>query len=538
LRLHRVEGRLGDATVDLSGEVRLEPEPDADLDLGVTALPLEALPLDLLPTDHPLRTRLEDLLQRYRPEGLIDAGTRLAAAGAAWSVSDVRLQPRRLSFDYRGQRFALADLDGTVVHQDQVLRFEGFSGHFGGDGRGRFRLDGRVGLGEQPSASLRFDLSSPAFDDRLLTVLPGEATSVLRALDLRGGYAIKEGRLTWHAVPSADAPALDLHLPLTLDAAGLDLGLGITGLDGSLLAAITREGGDDWPRVRLDLEADQLRAGGRRIAPLTVTLTNETQRDRLLIRNLRGRCYGGSVVGEGQVDLADRRRVSLDLRLDGSALALLLDPAADRPAAGGGGLAERGGDGERPLREAEAPPEADDGAPRGRVAGRLILGLVPGEPGSRRGRGALEVRDARLYRMPLALSLLQIVHARFPQAQAFSHASVRFLVDGELARIQRVRFDADSVQIAGAGTMHYPSRRLDLQMVSRNAQAWDLGLVGEAIDKVRDELLSIQITGTLDQPQTRVQTLSGITDWIEQIFGADEDADQLLGPGAPSTSGQ
>ena len=112
-----------------------------------------------------------------------------------------------------------------------------------------------------------------------------------------------------------------------------------------------------------------------------------------------------------------------------------------------------------------------------------------------------------------------------PGADAFDLATARYTIDGNLVHVDRVSFEATTVEVVGSGLIHYDDRSLDLELYSRSPADPALGPLSELINVFKDELLTIHVTGTLEQPQTNVETLSGIGQSLTDIFGPPDRAE-------------
>lgn len=137
---------------------------------------------------------------------------------------------------------------------------------------------------------------------------------------------------------------------------------------------------------------------------------------------------------------------------------------------------------------------------------------------SRRGRGLFVIRHARLYEVPLTMTLLQIINLTWPSSRSFDRASADFVIDGDRLRLEGIRFEAPSVQMIGSGWLNYVDHRTDMSFVTRNPKALELGPLSDVWTIMKDELWTIRLTGTLEKPQARLEPLTGVRRSWQEIF--------------------
>ena len=122
---------------------------------------------------------------------------------------------------------------------------------------------------------------------------------------------------------------------------------------------------------------------------------------------------------------------------------------------------------------AAAQAADEDGEPidiRGTLDVDLALsGSVAGNE-NRLGRGTLELRDGRYYRLPLLMAIWNYVNLNVrtpPGGHAFDRAAVRFLINGDIMEIEEITLDGPGMTLKGGGRMSIPDRHLDLVDVCR-----------------------------------------------------------------------
>ena len=129
------------------------------------------------------------------------------------------------------------------------------------------------------------------------------------------------------------------------------------------------------------------------------------------------------------------------------------------------------------------------------------------------------VRDAKLRGLPLAMGLLQVTHLTLPTDQPFQRAVSSYYIDGDKLILETVQIDAPNMRIGGSGSVDYRSRQLDLTLTTSNPAGLDLGPLTTLIDGLRDQLVTLRVTGTTDEPVIHVRQFDGITEAWRDVWG-------------------
>jgi len=499
LRGHASTGAGDEASpIELSGSVFWhEGRLGYDIDVTAENLSFDAPILDVLSPRAALFDRLQSLYDRYQPQGTLDGQLHLESNDDGSVAYSLRLEPHWFSVVLRDRRIRMDDISGAVFVAGGRLTLETLQGRFAKDGR--FSLEGTVDLAANGHADLVFRMAAGEVEGTLRSLLPQRILQTLEAIQLRGGYRVDEAALQWW--PSASVPGVVQHRfvgTVHLQNAQAVLGIPVQHIDGKVKITSTQKVGAAWPVVTLDVNAAQLRVTDRRISPLSMRVaSDETYADRLRIADVRGSCYGGKIIGDGWIDLANDGAYNVRMTVSGAQLAPMLRPEVGaRQAASATGRSE------------------------GTIDALLVVDGRLADPATRRGRGSLAIRDAEMYELPLAMGLLQVASLALPTSESFDHARVEYGIDGDAIRFDQLRLTAPTVEMEGSGTMSYATRQLDLTLaVRRPDDLWD-NPVTELLEKVKDELVTVRVTGTLDHPVPRVESLRGIRRSWNSIFGS------------------
>jgi hypothetical protein len=484
--LTQLTAHHGDATLSLTGEADWQREAvDFALQGKATALKWRPALIELLPPDHPMRDKLKELNKKWQPQGRFDAQLTLKRE-AGDSTADYRLSvsPKALGFHYGEHQFTFTDMKGSVQIRPGKIEFDELAGAYPD---GRFSANGLVTL-EEKAVALSFTAAGERIGPGLRAALPKAAVKAIDRFDFQSGFRIPSGRVRLDG-----EGGFEVQTKLELQDAAADLGAKFDRINGTITLDARRGPNQKWPQLDMQVDARTVQVWGQKLGPVRIEL-GSSQRDpaRVRIKTLRGAMYGGRVIGTGRFD-ADSGAYQASLSLHDVRLPNLLSSESD-------GATPAGSKPTRVKPRATQPASAQS---HGQLAARIAV-ADDGDPATpRTGRGALQIRDARLFREPLVLALLQTINFQLPMSRAFDRVSARFLLQDSTLRLNLLRFEAPTVAITGRGTMHLPDRQLDLTMFTRNPARFDLGAFSEAINVFKDELMCIRVTGTLDKPDAK-----------------------------------
>ena len=517
MRLKDLYGRCGQGYIDIQGEAHWSGK-DLSTDLQIIATDLVVAPpvLDLLPPSHPTKARLKELWSQYQPEGRMDL--RLTYQSDSGEFGDASqedytlvIEPKEIAIDVRGRRIHFEPISGVATVHPDGIELKDVSAQFE---HGTLELTkGSLAFGPDRPVDFEFVAAADRVDDTTRAILPEGLERLVDAMKLDGAYQISTGKLS-RRFDETGASIWSFAGSMRLERAQVDLGVLVTELDASLDMTTTKRSDHSWPRVDIKTSADRLRASGRLIESIDLHLATSEQPDYLQLDQFIGSIYGGAVVGRGQIYLGEPSSYAFELTLDGVGLKPFLDPL------------------EQVSTEFEPPPHASES---GQLSANLTIEASCGAPESRRGRGAVEVSNARFYDEPLVHAILQAASMALPTHRAFDRASSRYVVDGDLIRFDSIRLESHSLAIEGTGMMDYPTRKLDLDLVTRNPRV-DLGAISEMLNVVKDELVAISVSGTLSKPKARAVSFGGVRRSWQKVFGDGSDGQSALGK--PSDRGQ
>ncbi|MCC7146744.1 MAG: AsmA-like C-terminal domain-containing protein [Phycisphaeraceae bacterium] len=501
--VHGMKGAHGGGRFEAQGQASWrEGAPAVNMKLAAFGLHFEEPVLDLIPQGHPSLERLRPIFAEHQPRGLFDAELDYRDTEGGDSHYTLAIKPYALAFDLRGRKVDLTDIQGKLLVTPEHL----WADHLWARAEeGTVSLSALMDLGPDPAAELTLDVAATHIGETTRAFLPQGVLAAIHGLELQGDYTLEGAHLTWRPQEERN-PILTFSGPIRFNAASANVGVPVTELQGQLQVTANLMPGQSSPFMKLTMEADKLRILGRLVENMRLRMGQSATTEQLLIEQMIGSCYGGVLTGTGQIDLGKESQYRFALALQDVAYDPMVHPEQEQK-----WLATN-----QPL-AANAPLERNTGTAL--LSASLAVGGALGDSESRFGRGELFLRDAHLVQTPLGIALLHILNLNLPMSKAFDRVTARYLIDGDLVRIDRISFESPSVEVIGSGLLRYSSKALDLRLYSRNPAGLNLGPISGLLNLVKDELLSIRVTGTLDEPQTQTQTLSGVSQSLNVIFG-------------------
>ncbi len=571
-----IDGR--DRLVALFNDHRPEGEFDAELDLTVVDVDESEKNIEPNAAENTGKNAKGDVGENADENaGKNVGGVGENVGGGVGGGVDFRfgLKPAWVRFDLNGHRIRLDDVQGQMVARPDRIDLRGLTARFddssplpaaanvpanlgqadGGlparSGQGRFKVDGAIRRGDVPVTRVVFSAQSELIGPTTRAFLPSGALSILDGIELRSPYEIKNATLVHRPAGYAhdrDEPTLELLADVDfLNASGV-LGADIRNAICQLQIDTKQFADQENPQIRLNLEVEELRMADRLVKPLTLVMTTDKQPNWMNIEHLDGLCYGGVIMGDGRVQLSDEGRFEMKISLQEARLSDFMNPLSDaestdaarEPASGnmvgatneanetsdtseaGNNSANKTGD-----EPGDKPGDKNDRSDTGLISVGLSVSGNPNDPASRQGRGAMQIRDAKLYELPVGLGVLQLLNFRLPASSSFDRAAADFVIDGDRVHLNRVNLEAPTVAIVGSGEMIFSTQEVDLWMFSRNPGRGVFGALGEMFNTFKDELVSIHVTGTLSNPISKTESFRGMRASIDELFGPDDDAPVL-----------
>ncbi len=151
------------------------------------------------------------------------------------------------------------------------------------------------------------------------------------------------------------------------------------------------------------------------------------------------------------------------------------------------------------------------------------------------GAGRLQLVDANIYELPLMIALLKLLSIREPDPTAFSSADVAFRIRGDQLELTHITFSGDAISLEGRGEMDLEGRIGLVFRALLGRAEWQLPLVRELVGGASEQIVTIHVAGTLQNPIVRNEPFPMVNQMLQQFqSGANRSwpSSGLLPPGA------
>lgn len=428
------------------------------------------------------------------------------------------LRPRWAAFTRRGTEVRFDEIEGAVVTAPGSARFDGLVAR---NAEMEFRLDGAVVADGAGGSSLlaRIGGRASSLSDALRAALPAELNDQIDALGFRAGGEISfdDAALRVRTLPADDVspPRAEMNFEgrVALGDASLVVGVPIDKVRGSGEVSVRRGPDDPASSFTLRAIAERARVNGLWFEDARLAVESDASvPGRVVMPLFSARAAGGVVAGHAAAypsgaTASKELLYAMDFRFSGLSLARVLGQAE----------AFRQG-----LDDPAALPasRAETGAT---LEGAVTLGGVVGRDQTRRGKGSVSIAGGEVVRTPGITRLLELANLQLPGDEQLDYASVEFSADGEVFVLEDIALVSRSLEVLGFGTVTWPGKQISLRFRPRGVTR--IPLLSFVVDAVRNEVLTtVDVGGTLDDPDWSIKPFSGTRRLIGALVGADGSA--------------
>jgi hypothetical protein len=276
---------------------------------------------------------------------------------------------------------------------------------------------------------------------------------------------------------------------IALKQAGFTAGTALTDVVGTLNGEAACEGQFQFD---VNLKLQQARVDGRLLTDATARMVRPADSAVLRIENILSKFYSGDLLGEVEVDYA-KRLPTYGVTLTARGVSL------------------------QDFLNAKRRPDEPELKLKGRIEGTLALTGQIGNPASRQGSGSVLISDAQIIKMPMILSILQLINFT-ADSNAFHDALLDFMVDGDDVILERIDLRGKSLSMVGAGRVQATSTAMHLiLLVGSPLRLPRVQVLSELLEGVARELIEVHVQGTLEQPTFRADIVRSLRKSIEAM---------------------
>ncbi|UCD29779.1 MAG: hypothetical protein JSV03_04655, partial [Planctomycetota bacterium] len=439
LDIKSLEGKFGESIVVLKGHVGMEPEdPTMSLEFRSEQLHLNNSLRSALPTS------LGKIWDLFKPAGSValdlhfdrQRPTATQPGEQPESVINYRatLEPIDCTATFSGFPLPLSGITGRmVINPNKVIINKLTARHE----KTTFELTGQIEITPfKKDVELSIKASDLKFTEDLRQAVPWRLRRMWNNVKPQGqadlsfnrlAFTVQPGQIThWSFEGDTKLEGVTLQIgPELSDIRGY---LNLKGVFGSQFSC------------RGDLFLSQVRVDERLVTNVSAKLSRLPEDTLFSVEDIVGRFYEGTIIGNAEVNyIPGGPNYGLSLTARDVSLAKFLN-------------AKRKPD--------EKPVEL-----KGQVDGNLALAGKFGKARSRRGGGAIVIREAQMFKVPLILAILQVIHFAIDDNNAFHDGTLAFVVDGDELILNEIDLRGRSFSMVGAGRVATSSLGLDLTLL-------------------------------------------------------------------------
>lgn len=475
------------------------------------------LVLNLIGTDVPLEDELRDALQpgaqmvwnQLRPRGAVDhlkVDIRYASVGNQLAIEVTGEQWKKKAGSEGGHSitvlptwfpYRLDEVAGTVQYSNGRFLLRNVSATHE---ETQVSINGACGVA--PDGSWTVQLPSVIADRivlnrDLLAALPKELGKAVEHMSLRGDLCL-QGSLAFSSPGGGEPPTAAWDVTVDVEDGSLEFGFPVDHLHGDVHLAGTSGNGSFSTRGNLNLDSVMYRdvqlthvTGPFYVDPAGIVLGSEADADAQgrPPQSLVASAIGGQVSADARVGFEPEMPFRVQVRLERGNLA-------------------------------EFSQEMHLKTQNIRGQGNALITLSGNRFGrsSWRGTGAIRLFEADIYETPVMLALLKLLSIRSPDTTGFTNSEIDFRIQGEHIYLDKLNFYGDAISLKGRGEVDL-ERRINASfyaLVGRNEL--DVPVVRGLLRQASRQLLRIQVTGTLDEPQLTRDPFPLVKGTLERVF--------------------
>ncbi len=400
----------------------------------------------------------------------------------------LEIDPRELRMLLRTAPYPLTFTGGSIVVSPGKAVLKELRGSHG---PARIEVSGSGSLDVLGAWDLSVHGTNVPVDAELRQAMPPTLRGIIDGLKLGGKLGLDLTKLQYRASATGADPDIDVAGKISVANGVMEAGVPLTGVNGAMtFAAAVRDG-----RVS-NLSGTMLFptvvAGGRTVHDLQLEMSQLQGHNDLRLDKIQGRVAGGELAGSVQLIFPDQgpNRYTMNLVM-------------------------------RNADVRELTGETDESI-RGDLTASLALEGAWGDSRARRGRGDVVVVGKQLYRIPLVLGVLQVTNLSLPIGGPFTKGTARYTVEGMRINFEQMDLHSDTMMMTGSGYLDFGTKQVRMSLTTDNPAGWKLPFISDIWQGARQELLRINVRGTVQDPKVEASSMATFTTTIDQVFKGDQ----------------
>lgn len=489
LELQNVRGRRGEATVQASGDVR-RAQPS-----GVTVDMTAAVEGGTF--DGELRASIPESIRNvwdhFKPGGKFNLNTQFHYAGRNGD-SSVRhrtlLETTGATATYQGFPVPLSDVNARVLITDRRVELQQVRGRYGD---AQVEIRGDVDIGEPGRrGTLSVSGKNLTWEPALISAFPSKLAGALNAIKPTGAFDITLDSLRFDT-NEQDQTSWDYSGRIDLRDLTGQLGFAVKDSQGHITArgSIGRDG-----NMSIDAKTDFVKAtlGSWKLANLSGHFKMAPGSNTMQLEDGAASIYGGQADANAEFTFGPKDTSYVaSITFRDAELARFIAENKPRGAAN------------------------DDTTARGNVVGNMFLRGRTGARGYREGGGEVFIREAQVWKLPLAMAIFQVLNLT-PDENVFHDGWLKFFLNDDTLTLQKIDLQGKAMSFVGGGRMDLNSGELDVTLLAGSPVRIRLPILTDLVEAASREIMEVRIKGTAAHPRIIPQPLKSLSRALETIF--------------------
>ena len=436
-----------------------------------------------------------EVIRNLKPQGTVDVAIDYAGSVDSQDKDEgyrVAITARKTSLVPPIIPLRVDSLAGQVVVEPGRVKLVDLSGKYKDS---VITTTGEVLTNDAGSWSLAVGAKDLTITDEVRKALPVTLARLATSLDLNGTYSFDCPKLVIKnsnssTQPSEKTPSIaDFTASATTQNGSMNVGVGLTEIKGSvqLTGVVKNESLDE---LAGDVTFDSLKVAGRDATDMSAHLVKPAGKDLFQIGKLKARIAGGEVAGQIDTQLADKRsRYGLSLVLHNAK------------------VGELTGDTEKKI--------------DGTLTASLSMDGFWDDPNDRRGRGDITVEGKAMYKVPVIFGLMQIANLSLPIDAPIQQAGIKYSMDGQRVTFEQIDLRSSVTSMQGNGWLDFKDKSVRMTLSVASSAADNVPLFGELFKGARQDLLQIQVRGTLQAPKVGASMFNTFNTTVDEVLKGD-----------------
>jgi len=392
----------------------------------------------------------------------------------------------------------LRDVRGEFEISRDVVRAAGIEARFGS---AKLHADFDVHRSAaEHEVEIKLSATGVKIDESYRSLLPKKIAGVWDSLRPTGSINLRIDSLRRYQAKPGEPPEWTVGGYVELANVSLPGAADLEGISGVLVGAGTVSDRMGGASLYGELSLTEMTVLGRRLDRIESNWSFVRAADGqgfLEFEPIRGSIYGGMAAGKvGLTFEDDKTEYSLETTIQG----MQIQPFLNVP---------------RDVRLADRKPIDA----RGIADVHVYLSGSVGDASSRQGRGRFEILDGHIYRLPIMLAILNVLHLSVPDEDVFEDARAEFFIAGDRMQLRDISLRGSALGLVGSGSLSLPDQGVDLSFVNVGPRRWaTIPLLSDVIEGTSRELVELHVTGPLARPTVQARPFRGIQEEFERLF--------------------